>query len=144
VKTAGYGGREIRESVVVHTNDSRNPVLELKVSGKVEVFAEIRPRYLRLTGKSGESLTALVEIMPRPDYPFKIKNVRAANGQHIQLSLANKAPTGKPVYELTVKASRQAPGKISDVIHIETDSSIRPTLQVPVYGTIMEARKEPS
>jgi hypothetical protein len=118
--------------------------MELIVSGKVEVFADIRPIYLRLTGNTGESLTALVEIMPRPDYPFNIKNVRAANGQDIQLSMTNKDQAGRPVYELTVTASRQAPGRISDIIHIETDSPIRPTLQVPVYGTIMEERKEPS
>jgi hypothetical protein len=129
--------------VVVRTNDPQNPVMELMVSGMVEVFAEIRPKYLRFTGTTGEPVTAVVEIMPRPDYPFKIKHVRAMNGRHIQVRMANKAQTGRPVYELTVTASLQARGRISDVIHIETDSPIRPTLQVPVYGTIIEARKEP-
>lgn len=114
------------------------------VSGRVEIFAEIRPKHLRLTGKAGEPVTAVVEIIPRLDYPLKNKNVRAMNGQHIQLSMASKAPTGRTVYELTVIASRPAPGRISDVIYIETDSPIRPTLQIPVYGTIIEARKEPS
>jgi hypothetical protein len=28
------------------------------VNGKVEVFAEIRPKHLRLTGKTGEPVTA--------------------------------------------------------------------------------------
>lgn len=130
--------------MVVHTNDSRNPAMELIVNGRVEIFAEIRPKHLRLTGKAGEPVTAVVEIIPRLDYPFKIKNVRAMNGQHIQLNMANKTQNGKPVFEVTVTASRPAPGRISDVIHIETDSPIRPTLQVPVYGTIIEARKEPS
>jgi hypothetical protein len=49
-----------------------------------------------------------------------------------------------PVYQLTVTGSRQTPGRISDVIYLETDSKIRPTLNVPVFGTIIEAKKEPS
>jgi hypothetical protein len=130
--------------VVVHTNDLRKPVMELMVSGMVEVFAEIRPKHLRFTGKTGELLTTVVEIIPRPEYPFKIKNVYAMNGQHIRLSLADKTQTGSPVYELTVTGSRQEPGRISDVIHLETDSQIRPMLQVPVFGTIIEAKKGPS
>jgi hypothetical protein len=144
VKTAGYGGREIRESVVVHTNDSRNPVMELLISGMVEVFAEIKPNNLNFKGKIGEPVTAVVEIVPRPDYPFTVKNVRAMNGQNIQLSMTNKAQTGRPVYELTVTASRQAPGRISDAIYIETDSPIRPKIQVPVSGMITQAKKDPT
>jgi hypothetical protein len=141
VKTAGYGGREIREAVVVHTNDPLNAVIELMVSGMVEIFAEIRPNTLKLNGKIGEPVTAVVEIVPRPEYPFTVKNVRAMNGQNLQFSLANKAQAGRPVYELTVTASRQAPGRISDVLYIETDSPIRPKLQVPVFGMITQAPK---
>jgi hypothetical protein len=144
VKTAGYGGREIRESVVVHTNDPRNPVMELMVSGKVKVFAEIRPKGLRLNGKTGEPVTNMVKIIPRPDHPFKITNVYAMNGQHIRLSLADKTQTGSPMYELTITGSRQKRGWISDVIHLETDSLIRPMLQVPVSLMIVEAKKGPS
>jgi hypothetical protein len=34
-------------------------------------------------------------IVPRPDHPFKIKNVRAMNGRHIQFSLSNKGEVGR-------------------------------------------------
>jgi len=118
--------------------------MELMVSGRVEVFAEIRPKHLRLAGKTGEPVTAMAEIMPRPDYPFNIKNVRAMNGRHIRFGLAHKAATGGMIYELTVTSDRQDAGPISDVIYLDTDSPIRPTLQVPVFGTIIEAKKEPS
>jgi hypothetical protein len=118
--------------------------MELMVSGMVEVFAEIRPKHLRFTGQAGELMTTVVEIIPQPKFPFKIKNVRAMNGQHIQLSLADKVQNGRMFFKLTVTGSRQEPGRISDVIHLETDSPIRPLLQVPVFGLITEARKEPS
>jgi hypothetical protein len=128
--------------VVVHTNDSRNPVMELMVSGVVEKFAEIRPGSVRLSGRVGELVTAVAEIVPRPDYPFKIKNIRAMNGRHIRLSLANKTAAGNTIYEITVTSTRPDQGRISDVIYVDTDSPIRPTLQVTVSGTIIDAKKE--
>jgi hypothetical protein len=128
--------------VVVHTNDSRNSVMELMVSGMVEKFAEIRPGSVRLSGRVGELVTAIAEIVPRPDYPFKIKNIRAMNGRHIRFSLANKTAAGSTIYEITVTSTRPDQGRISDVIYVDTDSPIRPTLQVTVSGTIIDAKKE--
>jgi len=128
--------------VVVHTNDPRNSVMELTVSGMVEKFAEIRPERVRLSGRVGEPVTAVAEIVPRPDYPFKIKNIRAMNGHHIRFSLANKTAAGRTIYEITVTSTRPDRGGISDVIYVDTDSPIRPTLQVTVSGTIIDAKKE--
>jgi hypothetical protein len=142
VRTAGYGGREIRESVVVHTNDPATPVLELMVSGRVEVFADIQPKRLRFTARAGEPAAAVVKIVPHPDRPFKIKNVRAMNGRDIRFSLADETRDGRAVYELTVTSTRQDAGRFSDVIHLDTDSPIRTTIQIPVHGTIIEAKRE--
>jgi len=128
--------------VVVHTNDPRNSVMELMVSGMVEKFAEIRPGSVRLSGRVGEPVTAVAEIVPRPDHPFKIKNIRAMNGRHIGFSLAEKTAAGSTIYEITVTSTRPDPGRISDVIYVDTDSPIRPSLQVTVSGTIIDAKKE--
>jgi hypothetical protein len=116
--------------------------MELMVSGMVEKFAEIRPERVRLSGRVGEPVTAVAEIVPRPDYPFKIKNIRAMNGRHIRFSLANKTAAGNTIYEITVTSTRQDAGSISDVVYLDTDSPIRPTLQVTVSGTIIDAKKE--
>ena len=127
---------------MVHTNDPRNSVMELMVSGMVEKFAEIRPERVRLSGRVGEPVTAVAEIVPRPDYPFKIKNIRVMNGRHIRFSLANKTAAGNTIYEITVTSTRQDAGSISDVVYLDTDSPIRPTLQVTVSGMIIDAKKE--
>ncbi len=128
--------------MVVHTNDPRKPIMELTVSGMVEKFAEIRPQRLWLSGRVGEPVAAVAEIVPRPDHPFKIKNIRAMNGHHIRFSSANKTAAGRTVYEITVTSTRPDAGGISDVIYVDTDSPIRPTLQVTVSGTIIDAGKE--
>ena len=127
---------------MVHTNDPRKSVMELTVSGMVEKFAEIRPARVRLSGRVDELVTAVAEIVPRPDYPFNIKNIRAMNGRHIRFSLANKTAAGKTIYEITITSTRLDAGSISDVVYVDTDSPIRPTLQVTVFGTIIAAKKE--
>ena len=116
--------------------------MELMVSGMVEKFAEIRPGSVRLSGRVDEPVTAVAEIVPRSDHPFKIKNIRAMNGRHIRFSLADKTAAGRTIYEITVTSTRPDPGGISDVIYVDTDSPIRPTLQVTVSGTIIDAKKE--
>jgi hypothetical protein len=112
------------------------------VSGTVEVFAEIRPKHVQFSGRAGELAGATVAIVPRTEHPFKIKNIRAMRGRDIRFSLANKTTPSGTMYELTITSTRQDAGRISDVIYIDTDSQIRPTLQVTVFGTITEAKKE--
>jgi hypothetical protein len=56
--------------------------------------------------------------------------------------LASKTAAGSTIYEITVTSTRPDRGGISDVIYMDTDSPIRPTLQVTVSGTIIDAKKE--
>jgi len=136
VKTAGYAGREIREAVVVHTNDPRAAVVELTVSGRVEAFADIRPKTVFLRAKAGETASAVALILPRPERPFAIKNLRAVRGRDIRFELAQKAGPSGPVYELRVFNTRKEPGRIADIVVIETDHPARTAIQVMVTGEV--------
>lgn len=111
-------------------------MVELLVSGKVEHFAEIRPRSLRLAGPAGRILTASAEIVPRPEQPFTIRSARTYTGRALQLDLTDKVREGRKIYELTVTSSALKSERFNDFIILETDSRVRPTLQVPVYGII--------
>jgi hypothetical protein len=53
--TAGYGGKKIRESVRIQTNDPNRPWLGVVVTGMVEKFAEIRPERITLSGSAGQA-----------------------------------------------------------------------------------------
>jgi hypothetical protein len=116
-------------------------VVELALTGKVEKFVDIQPERVRLTGRVGDPVSVIVRIVPRPDHPFKIKSVRAMRGQYIQSNLAAREEGGKPYYELTVSSTRPEPGRIVDVVYLETDSPVRPQLQVHVFGDIIPARQ---
>jgi hypothetical protein len=129
---------------VIHTNDSAHAVVELLVSGKVELFAEIRPRSLRLAGPAGRTLSAAAEIVPRPDQPFTIRSARTYSGRNLQLNLSDKVQDGRKVYALTVTGSSMGPERFNDFIILETDSRIRPTLQIPVYGIVTPPEAKPA
>ncbi len=135
-KTAGYAGRDIREAVVVHTNDPAAAVLELMLSGRVEAFADIQPKSVLLRAKAGETASAVARILPRPERPFAIRNLRAVKGRDIRFQLAQKSGPSGTVYELTIFSTRKEPGRIADMVVIETDHPARPALQVMVTGVV--------
>jgi hypothetical protein len=114
----------------------------LTLSGAVEKFADVQPERVFLNGRMGDPVSASVRIVPRPDYPFKIKNVRTKTGQHIRPTVAIREDGGKSYYELTVNSSRQQPGRIVDVVYLDTDSPVRPQIAVPVFGQIVPASRE--
>lgn len=111
------------------------------MTGKVEKFADIQPERVRLTGRMGDPVSVTVRIVPRPDHPFKIKNVRAMRGDYIRSEITPREADGKPYYELTISSTRQEPGRIVDVVNLETDSPVRPQLQVHVFGEIIPTRQ---
>lgn len=115
-------------------------MVELTLSGRVEKFADIRPERVRLSGRVGDPVSVTVLIVPREDHPFEIKNIRAMRGDHIRFGLTPVMADGKPRYELTIASTRQEPGRIVDVLKLQTDSPIRPQLQVQVFGEIIPAR----
>ncbi len=135
-KTAGYAGRDIREAVVVHTNDPNAAVLELMLSGRVEAFADIQPKSVLLRAKAGETASAVARILPRSERPFAIRNLRAVKGRDIRFQMAQKSGPSGTVYELTIFSTRKEPGRIADMVVIETDHPARPALQVMVTGVV--------
>ena len=125
----------------VYTDDKTQPNLELVISGVVEKFVTIIPRAVSLRGFVGDSLKKSVNIIPEDKYAFKITNARARNGKFINIQLDEVQGTGRREYSLTVENTRQEQGRYSDMIILETDSKIQPTVNVRVYGQL---RKRPA
>ena len=95
-----------------------------------------------MRGYSGEHPKKKVTIIPLEKYPFKILNVHAKNGKDIRFQL-NEEKSAKGIqYALTVENQRLQIGRYFDTITLETDSNIRPTLSVRVYGDIRPRPEE--
>ncbi len=116
--------------------------MKLSISGSVDKFATIQPRQVRLRGFIGETIKTKVTIIPEEKYTFKVLKVRAKNGRDIRFQLEEENKDQGLKYALIVENQRAQKGRYFDVITLETDSQIRPTLDVRVYGDLMPRPEE--
>jgi len=136
VHTAGYGGQTMRESIQIKTND---PVLlwfSVGVVGQVEKFVDIQPERIQLAGPAGQPLSAEVAIIPRPDHPFRIGQIRLKNGKFIKYELTQRCADGKNRCVIRVENTRKEKGRYIDALFVDTDSEIKPVIPIYVMGTI--------
>jgi hypothetical protein len=142
VSTTSYAGRTLRKNIVVSTTDPQKPSVTLTISGTVEKFVDIKPKYVRLTGIAGQDISTLVSVIPAQKYSFKITEVNAMKGSDIQFALSEKSfPEGNG-YEILVKNRKTEPGRYHDLLYLKTDSDIQPVVKVSIYGNISKPKTE--
>ena len=107
--------------------------MDLVISGAVEKFVTIQPRNINLSGYAGDSVKALVFIIPEKKYPFKILKASAKDGSNIKFELEETELSANGAYKLKVENLKQDTGRFYDTIILETDSKIQPQLSVRVY-----------
>lgn len=95
-----------------------------------------------MRGYTGEHPKRKVTIIPLEKYPFKILKVRAKNGKDIRFQLQEEKSEKGFQYALTVENQRLEKGRYFDIITLETDSKIRATLSLRVYGDIKPRPEE--
>jgi hypothetical protein len=116
--------------------------LLLSVAGNVELFADISPERVILRGGGEQTIRQEVVVTPRAGNPFKVTGVTAKNGINIRVSMqAQVTPEGKS-YVISVENTKTTPGKYYDTLLVSTDSKLKPTVPIHVYGTIAAAQKK--
>ncbi|MEK6193556.1 MAG: hypothetical protein N2F24_04935, partial [Deltaproteobacteria bacterium] len=98
----------------------------MSISGMVEKFVDIEPKYIRLSGVAGQSINTSVRIIPVKKYSFKIIGINAMKGRDIQFSLNEKTFPQGDGYELLVENRKTDQGRYHDVLSLKTDSDIQP------------------
>ena len=137
MSTSGYGGRKIRESVRIQTNDKTRLGLSVTVTGFVEKFADIRPKRIMLSGTAGKPIKGQVTIIPKAKYPFKILSAMAREGKHIKFHLTENKRTNATDYVLTVENLKKENGRYADVIFLKTNNKLRPEIPIYIVGNIL-------
>jgi hypothetical protein len=136
VNTSGYGGRTLKKSIDVFTNDPAKSRITLSMTGNVVQFASLKPTFARLVGEVGTDIKKTITIMREKDYPFKIIDVRARNGKDIAFDLKELNKADGDGYVLTVENRKTATGRYTDSLILTTDSTVKPIITVRVYGQI--------
>ena len=143
VNTKGFGGRKLKKSIVIVSNDPENPTSKVIVSGDVKKFVTITPRFVRFNGKPGEELSAVVKIIPEKEFPFTIIKSKAKNGKLIQFQLdglKKTDKTDKKGYLLTIQNLKKDPGIYFDTIILTTDSKIQPEISINIHARIVDPK----
>lgn len=139
VNTSGYGGRTMKKTIEVYTNDPANARTALSISGTVLNFARMEPKYARLVGTAGTDIKKSITITREKAYPFKILRVLARNGKDIDFNVQEFSQADADGYILTIQNKKTIAGRYADTVILTTDSHIKPTIRVPVYGQILSA-----
>ena len=132
----------MKKTASVYTSDKKRPRMDLTISGQVEKFVTIRPKHINLRGYTGDSIKALVSIIPEKKYPFKILKISAKDGKNIKFQVDEVESSANGAYELKVENLKPDSGRYYDTIFLETDSKIRPKLSVRVYGNLRPPKSE--
>jgi hypothetical protein len=132
----------MKKTASVFTNDKKRSRMDLAISGQVEKFVTIRPKHVNLRGYTGDSIKALVSVIPEKKYPFKILKISAKDGKNIKFQVDEVASSANGAYELKVENLKPDSGRYYDTIFLETDSKIRPKLSVRVYGNLRPRKTE--
>ncbi|MBE0586290.1 MAG: hypothetical protein IH612_21315 [Desulfofustis sp.] len=120
----------------MQTNDPSRPWLEVVLTGRVESFAEVRPQRVKLVGAAGTPVAVEVEIIPRADYPFTIKDISAKSGESISYSLTRRCTDGHDRCIVRIENTRGTAGRYGDVISVRTDSSLKPVIPIFIVGLL--------
>lgn len=139
ITTNGQGGRTLSKTSRATTNDPRNKVIDFTIKGQVETFADITPSLVRFDGPVGTAMKQQILIFPNEERPFKVTGSKARDGKLIRFELKEaKDDSGRAGYMIEIENLKTDPGDYLDIIFLETNSNIKPTLEIRVFGNVRE------
>lgn len=115
----------------------------LTISGKIDNFAIITPKSVKLEGTADQEIKRIVKIIPEKKHPFKILGTRLERKEeNIRFEL-EEVKKGKGLeYLLTIENLKKEKGRYFNSVNLKTDSKIQPEIKIRVYGNISEPIQE--
>lgn len=134
--TARFSGEKAK-SISVYSNDSLQPVTTLTLQGEITVEVAVEPAQLYLGRlRRGEATTRTVEVLYNADKPLTITKVENTSPV-ISVRAQDLSKNGQKGKKLLVTLKKDAPlGRLNDQITVTTTSQKRPSVVIPVFGSI--------
>ena len=126
----------------VITNDPKNPEIPLKMSGPVRNFAVIKPNTISLRGDEGKEVSGRANISMTKEFPFDIVRTTATANAKFTYALEKFQKEGEVSWILTVMDPNPS-GRYAGTVYLHTDSDLRPSLEVKVYGNFTKKQPTP-
>ena len=134
--TSRFFGEKAR-TITVYSNDPIQPLVTLTLQGEVVTEVAAMPPQLYLGRvRKGQKITKEVEVLYNANQALaiiKVENTHPAVGVRVEELEKN----GKKGKRLVVTLAEDVPlGRLNDQIIVTTTSTKRPTLTIPVFGSI--------
>ena len=135
VSTRGRKG-DLQKTIVVQSNDAKQPRYVLKIKGIVEVIAAFDPDRLNLKNiAKGETVSQTVKLSGRETDKLKITELVSSKPEELTAELIEEE--GKPAVKVTFKASDKA-GRISARVTGKTNLKAPKEIFLYIYGQVTE------
>jgi hypothetical protein len=135
VSTRGRKGN-LQKTVVVQSNDPKQPRYVLKIKGIVEVIAAFEPDRINLKNVAkGETVTQTVKLAGREADKLKITELVSSKPEEITAEMITEE--GKPAVKVTFKSGDKA-GRISARITGKTNLKDPKEIFLYIYGQVSE------
>jgi hypothetical protein len=134
--TTRFSG-EKSKSISVYSNDPTQPVVTLVLQGEVAIEIEADPPQLYLGRvRRGEETTRSVDVLYAADKPIEIAKVETTSSL-LTIQTQPLERDGRKGKKLIVTLKKDAPlGRLNDEIRVKTTSEKRPTIEIPVFGSV--------
>jgi len=132
----------LSKPVTVISNDSRNPKMVLRITGRVQTFVRVEPERVTLTGRVGEPISRTVLITPETNELFEVVRVHALRGTEIAYELETIETDGKKTYALHVRNNKQNAGRYYDKIFLTINSDVVDSIPIIISGNIQPGTEE--
>lgn len=128
---------EKKKTVVVHTNDPERAATTLTLQGEIRVEVAAEPPQLYVGRLAhGRAVSRRVEVVSDADSSVEITQVR---NTHASVSVRTEPlkRDGRRGKILVVTVAEDAPlGRLNDQITVTTTSTKRPSVIIPVFGSV--------
>ncbi len=82
--TFGIGGKTLKKTVTITTNDPANARIPLTVKAKIIKPYTLSPKTVKLKGRPGKAIKKILKLAPTRDNPFTIRKITARRGENIR------------------------------------------------------------
>ena len=128
---------EKKKTVSVYSNDPDQAIATLTLQGEISVEVAAEPAQLYIGRlRRGQLVSHTIEVWYDAAKPIEITKVENSHPA-VKVKTEPFAAEGKHGKKLTVTLGKDAPlGRLNDQITVTTTSTKRPTIVIPVFGSL--------
>jgi hypothetical protein len=130
IDTSSYGQGDLKKTVKVYTNDTKNSLVTLTVKASIKVYINISPKSVILSGLEGNVISKSVTITGNGDKPLSLEPEIFSLEQKVTYQIET-VEEGK-IYKIHFKNAPEATGSINGVLILKTSYPEKPEISIPI------------